>query len=190
MVVLNCKRSNNPPTITFPAQLKDSLIVPSVKYTKYDPDLSMWEYYYSGQPITDKWDARLQLSDNNLYVQTKGILNDKIYVAGKVETVETENSFSVFTPLQIVNVNLEYSFDEGSAWALEFGTIGGLENPVYPPRITMNGFPAASPCSGYNPSSPQQPMCFIERSWNNLQKKWTFKFQGVPLCIKECYRYY
>lgn len=182
-VDFDAPRTNNPPQISFPASLKDSLIVPSLRYNKYDPDLSIWEYYYSGQPITDKWDARLQLSDNNLYVQTKGILNDKIYVAGKVETIETENSFSVFSPLQIININEEYNFDEGSAWQLEFSTIGGLENPLYPPRITMNGFPPASPCSGYNPSAQDQPICFTERSWNNGLKRWTYKFKGIPLCI-------
>lgn len=182
-VDVDAPQTNNPPQITFPAPLKDSLINTSVKYSKYDPNLAIWQYYYSGQPITEKWDARLQLSDNNLYVQTKGILNDKIYVAGKVETIETENSFAVFTPLQIINVNQQYNFNEGSAWQLEFSTIGGLENPLYPPKITMNGFPPASPCSGYDPTSQNQPVCFTERSWNNNLKRWTFKFNGVPLCI-------
>lgn len=182
-VDIDAPQSGSPPQLTFPASLKDSLIIPSLKYSKYDPNLSVWEYYYSGQPITEKWDARLQLSDNNLYIQTKGILNDKIYVAGKVETIETENSFSVFTPLQIINVNEEYSFNEGSAWQLEFSTIGGLENPLYPPRITMNGFPPASPCSGYDPAAQNQPICFTERTWNNNLKRWTYIFQGIPLCI-------
>jgi hypothetical protein len=182
-VDVDSPKASSPLTLSFPAQLKDSLIIPSLKYSKYDEDLSIWEYYYSGQPITEKWDARLQLSDNSLSIQAKGILNDKIYVAGKVETIETENAFSVFTPLQIVGLNQEYVFDEGTKWSLEFGTIGGLENPLYPPRITMNGFPPASPCSGYNPSAGEQPICFKERTWSNSLKKWIFKFEGVPLCI-------
>ena len=182
-VDIDAPQTNSPPQISFPAQLKDSLVNTFATYGKYDLDLSIWEYYYSGQPITEKWDARLQLSNNNLYVQTKGILNDKIYVAGKVETIETENSFSIFTPLQIIDVNEEYDVNEGSAWKLEFSTIGGLENPLYPPRITMNGFPLASPCSGYNPSAQQQPICFTERNWNNSLRRWTYKFDGTPLCI-------
>lgn len=180
---VDAPRSNNVPSIDFPSNLKDSLVSSSLRYGKYDPDTSIWEYQYSGSPITEKWDAKLQLDGNNLSVQAKGILNDKIYVAGKLETIETENAFSVFTPLQIVDINVEYEFNEGSAWSLQFSTIGGLENPLYPPQITMNGFPPGSPCSGYDPQAGSQPACFTQRFWNNFLKKWLFKFDGVPLCI-------
>jgi len=181
----NIEESTSTPNIEFPSNLKDSLINPVKTYSKYDKDIKLWEFNYSGQPITDRWDAKLELVGDELRVSAKGILNDKIYVAGKVETIETNNKFSIFKPLKIINVNSIYEINEGAAWSLEFETEGGLENPLYPPKITMQGFPAGSQCAGYDPNEEIQPQCFIRRSFNPNFKQWRFEFEGVPLCIKD-----
>lgn len=181
----NTPKSTLIPSVEFPSNLKDALIIPTKTYSKYDNDIKIWEYNYSGSPIVEKWDAKLELIDNDLIVKAKGILNDKIYVAGKVETIETNNQFTIFKPLKILDVNEEYDIDEGDRWELEFSTEGGLENPLYPPKIIMQGFPDGSQCAGYDPNEESQPPCFVTRTWNQNTKEWLFRFQGLPLCIKD-----
>jgi len=183
-VTIKTPKQNNSFNLEFPSSLKDSLIVLSSKHNKYDPDISAWELYYSGQPLVEKWDAITELNGDLLSVKAKGILNDKIYVAGRVSTIETENEFKLFKPLKIIDLNERLAFDEGQAWKLEFSVEGGLEDPLYPPRITMNGFPIGSQCDGFDPTQSSQPVCFERRTWNNQSKKWIFVFNGVPLCIK------
>ena len=177
--------------------LKENTIQLTRPYTKYDKDLSVWEYAYSGSPITDKWDVSVDITNQNtslgdnsysqILVKCKGIATDKIYGVGKLNLVELDSSYlssigGTTVPFQIVDVEDPYNAREGFPWQISFATIGGLENPNYPPTILLSGLPSS--CSGYNPkiSAEDQAACFISRSWNPTNKKWSFSFSGLPLC--------
>jgi len=188
-----------PPGVTIAASpLTENTIQLTRPYTKYDKDLSTWEYAYSGSPMTAKWDVSLDVTNQNtslgdnsysqLLVKCKGIATDKIYGVGKLNLVELDSSYlssigGDTVPFQIVDVTEPfYPAREGFPWEVSFATIGGLENPNYPPTILLSGFPSS--CSGYNPKIPieNQAACFIGRSWNANKKKWLFSFSGLPLC--------
>jgi len=186
------------PQVTVAASpLTENTIQLTRPYAKYDKDLSLWEYAYSGAPLTAKWDASIDVTNQNtslgdssysrLLVKCKGIATDKIYGVGKLSLVELDSSYlssigGTTVPFQIVDIQEPYDAKEGFPWEISFGTIGGLENPNYPPTILLSGLPSS--CSGYSPKIPieDQAACFIGRSWNPGKKKWTFSFSGLPLC--------
>jgi len=180
-----------------PSPLRESTIQLTRPYAKYDKDLSVWEYAYSGSPITEKWDVSVDITNQNtslgdnsysqILVKCKGIATDKIYGVGKLNLVELDSSYlssigGTTIPFQIVDVEDPYYAREGFPWEVSFATIGGLENPNYPPTILLSGLPSS--CSGYNPkiSTEDQAACFISRSWSPANKKWSFSFSGLPLC--------
>lgn len=184
---------NQSPTVTFPGNLKENTITLSRHYNKYDNYFQLWEYGYSGSAIFDKWDVGVNvtnvnnlLSDNqysNIVVSCKGIATDKIQAVAKLNLIELDSNSITSFPLQITNLTTpSYQTTEGSAWAISFSTIGGLENPNYPPTIILSGMPSA--CSGYNPKLPliQQNSCLKSRGWNANAKRWDFEFEGLPLC--------
>lgn len=174
-----------PPQLSIPANLTDSLIVPSRTYYKFDSNTNIWEAAYSCLPLTEKWDAQVFFSNNTLFVRAKGILEDKLYVAGKVSTVETDNitTNNIFKPLKIVGVKTNYNFVEGDTWNFKFHTEGGLENVQYPPEIQLFGLP--TPCTGYDPRIPDitNNSCFRYKTWRSDLKIWEYEFAGNPLCL-------
>ncbi|MEX0596035.1 MAG: hypothetical protein WD512_05995, partial [Candidatus Paceibacterota bacterium] len=173
------------PSLSIPDNLKDALIIPTRTYYRYDPNIKIWEGSYSCSPLTEKWDASVSLSNNSLLVTAKGILADKLYVAGRVTTVETENALSVFKPLKIKNLNPKFELDEGSAWEFTFKTEGGLEDSKYPPEIQLSNLP--TPCTGYDPRVPDvsNNSCFYSKEWGSSTKEWSYKFIGTPLCLSQ-----
>lgn len=181
------------PTVDIPGDLRENTINLTLKYAKYDREMNFWELAYSGSPIYDKWDVDIDISNTNRYlgpqeysvlnVKCKGIATDKLYGVGKLDFIELDTNFIPGIPLTITEIQTPYyQATEGGTWKVEFSTIGGLENPNYPPSIIFSGLP--TPCSGYNARSPlqQQNPCFISRSWNSNSKKWSFVFEGLPLC--------
>lgn len=184
---------NQSPSISFPGNLKENTISLNRSYGKYDQNLQLWEYSYSGSPIYDKWDVGVNitninnlLSDNqysNIVVNCKGIATDKIQAVAKLNLIELDSNSITTLPLQIINLTTpSYQTTEGSPWSISFSTIGGLENPNYPPTILLSGMPSA--CSGYNPKRPlsEQSSCLKARNWNANAKRWDFEFEGLPLC--------
>lgn len=173
------------PSLSIPENLKEALIIPTRTYYKYDPDISIWEASYNCASITEKWDASVSLSNNNLSVRAKGILSDKLYVAGRITTVETENTLSVFKPLKIKGLNSSYEVFEGSPWEFTFRTEGGLEDSKYPPEIQLSNLP--TPCTGYDPRIPDASnnSCFYSKQWDNNGKWWVYKFVGTPICLTQ-----
>jgi hypothetical protein len=180
-----------------PSPLRENTIQLTRPYAKYDKELSIWEYAYSGAPITDKWDVSVDITNQNtslgddsysqILVKCKGIATDKIYGVGKLNLVELDSSYlssigGTTVPFKIIDVQDPYNAKEGFPWEVSFATIGGLENPNYPPTILLSGLPSS--CSGYNPkiSIEDQAACFISRSWNPTKKQWSFSFSGLPLC--------
>jgi hypothetical protein len=165
-----------------------------VTHKKYDKHTNVWETYFSGQPITNKWDARTRINNNNndFEISCKGILDEKIIVAGKLNMVETEGAYAVFSPLVINNVraisNPYEAEPGGDPWAITFNTAGGLEDFNYPPQIFFQGFP--TPCTGYDPSLDNgnintNNQCFGEKKWDASSKTWEFKFSGIQSCIAD-----
>ena len=176
------------PGITNNDSLKnDPLISFNSNYIKYDPHTKIWEYFYNGSPITDKWDSELLIYNDILDVRVKGLSNDKIYVAGKFDTVETDNVIIVERPFGIKSVSPASIDDdektEGEAWEITVVTTGGLEDPFYPPLIKLSNTPLNT-CTGYNPADAQNSQeCVVPPSWNAASKEWTFKFNGPELCL-------
>jgi len=186
------------PAVSIPGDLKENTINLSRTYNRYDPNLKLWEYAYSGAPITDKWDVDLSVSNLNISLgdsttssislRCKGISIDKLYGIAKLNLIELDSNTisslsSTTEPLQIINVaDPYYRATEGSAWSVTFSTSGGLANPNYPPTIRFSGLP--SPCTGYDPkfATELQNSCFASKIWDNLDKKWNFSFVGIPLC--------
>ena len=161
----------------------DGAIIPyPTKYSKYDSNIKIWESCFKFEPVTEKWDAQLSLSNNNLLVRIKGITDDKLYVAGKVSTVETDNLNTLLKPLTIKNLQPQKEYKEGDGWEIIFSTEGGLESPLYPPMISFSGI-TPTPCSGYDPLLPVAP-CVIGQGpkWDNDAKEWKYTFSGLPIC--------
>lgn len=174
------------PPLSIPDSLKDALISPNRTYYKYDPNTKIWEATYKCAPLTEKWDSSVNLEGNTLYVRAKGILDDKLYVAGKVDMVEVENGLTtVFKPLNIKNVVPEYQVSEGGIWEISFTTEGGLEDSKYAPEIQLSSLP--TPCSGFDPRIPdaQNNSCFISKTWKPGTKEWDYVFRGTPLCLNQ-----
>jgi hypothetical protein len=172
------------PSLSIPTNLTDSLIVPSRTYYKFDSNTNIWEAAYSCLPLVEKWDAQVFFSNNTLFVRAKGILQDKLYVAGKVSTVETDNTMNnIFKPLKIVGLQTNYKLIEGDTWKIAFHTEGGLENNQYPPEIQLLGLP--TPCTGYDPRIPDitNNSCFTFKRWRSDLKIWEYQFDGNPLCL-------
>jgi hypothetical protein len=184
------------PSISIPGNLKENTINLSRYYRKYDPDFNLWEYSYSGEPIIDRWDIDIGISNtgtplsssqfSTITAKCKGIATDKIQAVGKLSLIELD-SFSVGgLPIKITGISYpSYTIAEGSPWEITFKTIFGLENPNFPPTILLSGLP--SMCSGYNPSIglEQQNTCLQYRTWSPIDKSWNFKFKGLPLCGQE-----
>lgn len=175
--------------IEIPAGKKDSFIDLEKKYGKYDPHTKVWEYFYSGSPITEKWDANVQLNGSNLNVMVKGLSNDKIYVAGKFNSLETDNVIFVSKKFKIKQVmpptpaEEEDGFTEGDPWVITFKTEGGLEDPDYPPKIVLTQTPGNS-CFGYDPAiATNSQICVTPPVWDPLTKEWSYEFTGPPLCL-------
>lgn len=182
-----------PPQIIFPGNDKENTINLNKYYNKYDKYFDAWEFAYSGDAILQKWDSYISITNINQYlsdnqyssiqVNCKGIATDKIYGIGKLDLIELDTNILPGIPLKIVDVpEPTYSASEGSEWQISFGTIGGLENPNYPPTIILSGLPSV--CSGFNPKIPieEQNSCLLSHTWNSNDKKWTFNFKGLPLC--------
>jgi hypothetical protein len=181
------------PQVQIPVELAENTINLSRYYRKYDPQFGLWEYSYYGDPIFDRWDIGLDITNLNstlssnqfsrLIVKCKGIATDKIQAVGKLSLVELD-SFSLNSlPISISDIIYpSYNIIEGEPWEITFKTSFGLENPNFPPTILFSGLP--SMCSGYNPSIPleQQNACFQSRIWDGQQKSWSFRFKGLPLC--------
>jgi len=184
------------PSVTIPINLKENTINLSRYYRKYDPNFNLWEYSYSGEPIVDRWDIDIDISNtgtslsssqfSTITAKCKGIATDKIQAVGKLSLIELD-SFSIGgLPIKITGISYpSYTIVEGSPWDITFKTIFGLENPNFPPTILLSGLP--SMCSGYNPSIglEQQNTCLQYRTWNPIDKSWNFKFKGLPLCGQE-----
>lgn len=189
---------NDPPIINIPDSLKETTITLTRSHYKYDTNLGLWEYAYSGSPIYDRWDVNLAITNINspladsttsaMVLSCKGISTDKLYGIAKLNLIELDSNTiaslsSTSDRLKIINVDEPYYIaTEGSAWNIEFSTSGGLANPNYPPTVVFSGLP--SPCSGYDPKAAieLQNSCFTNRSWDNTNKKWDFIFNGIPLC--------
>lgn len=177
------------PNISIPGNRKDSFINLSQQYGKYDPHTKVWEYFYSGDPILEKWDAIVELNGSNLDVKVKGLSSDKIYVAGRLDTVETDNVIFVERPFKITGVKPplppkeEDAFTEGDSWKITFKTIGGIEDPNYPPKIILGQTPGNS-CFGFDPALPNDSqICSKPPVWITGEKAWSYEFNGPPLCI-------
>lgn len=165
---------------------KDPLIVETNEdlYYLYDPTTKLWEKRQKCNPLLEKWDSQIVLSGKSLLIKAKGITDDKIYVAGKVSTVETDNLNTSLKPLTITNLKTpKIEFKQGSAWDLTFNTEGGLESAQYPPQIIFNEMP--TPCSGFDPQSSPVPQCVVGQApqWDNTEKSWKYTFRGTPTCI-------
>ena len=183
----------NPPQIIFPSNDKENTITLNKYYNKYDKYFDSWELAYSGNAILEKWDSYVSITNINQYlsnneyssmqINCKGIATDKIYGIGKLDLIELDTNILPGIPLQIVDVpQPSYPASEGSEWEVSFGTIGGLENPNYPPTIFLSGLPSV--CSGFNPKIPleEQNSCLLSHLWDSNNKKWVFNFKGLPLC--------
>lgn len=172
------------PYINFKSNISsDGAITPySTIYSKYDSDIKIWESCFKFEPVTEKWDAQLSVFDNTLLVRAKGITDDKLYIAGKVSTVETDNLNTLLKPLAIKDLQPKQEYKEGESWEISFKTEGGLESPLYPPQISFSGI-VPTPCSGYDSLSPV-PACVVGQgpNWDNDNKEWKYIFSGVPIC--------
>lgn len=150
---------------------------------KYDRNLKLWEYAYSGGPMTDKWDSRIILDNatSDLKIQCKGMGYDKVYGVGKLNLIELDTVGLSRIPLQILRLNPKYTTQDGSAWTFDFDTAYGLADSRYPPRILLSGLP--SPCSGFNPSlGDNQLACCASPKY--ADGKWKYEFSGIPLCFQ------
>lgn len=174
--------TNNKPTISI--NQESTAKVDNIPiYQKYDNNLKLWEYAYSGGPMTDKWDSRIILDNatSGLKIQCKGMGYDKVYGVGKLNLIELDTVGLSRIPLQILRLNPKYTTQDGSAWTFDFDTAYGLADSRYPPRILLSGLP--SPCSGFNPSlGDNQLACCASPKYAN--GKWKYEFSGIPLCFQ------
>lgn len=175
------------PTYNYPEQYPKTTFVSALsipdnarKYSKYDTHTNVWEYHYRCDAMTQRWDALVQLNGNNLDIKVKGLLDDKIYVAGKLDTIETENLMFLSKPLRIKTLAEKKEIIEGETWEFTLITEGGLEDPRYPPQIILVNTPTS--CTGYDPSIPGTQSCSMDPAWSQTNKEWSYKFIGAPLC--------
>lgn len=164
---------------------------------RYDPDIKVLENVFTYNPIPDKWDSSITISNLNtpldsftqsdMRVRIKGIAQDKLYATAKLSFIELTNRppgpigrpIIVTGDQDFINTPQEPRlYQEGAPWELKFKTIYGLASPFHPPTILLQGTP--SPCSGFNPLTEINPSCFSKIEW--VGDGWKFEFSGVPLC--------
>ena len=196
------------PAITFDGE--NTLILFDT-YQKYNKYFSMWEFAATGQKLTDKWDARINVNQSSpnptITIQCKGIATDKITAIAKVDILELQNNNKdvVFAlPIKITGIaggdGAEWSPESGiivkqgtQPWKLTFNTVFGLESPLHPPTIILTDAPTF--CTGYDPRldplySPDDPPDNLQNPcllngypiWDEAEKSWAFSFSGVPSC--------
>lgn len=181
--MIDIKQSNNQqltPTIT---QESTAKLEDPAYYNKYDRNLKLWEYAYSGGPMVDKWDSRILLNNqtSELQIQCKGMGNDKVYGVCKLNLIELDTVGLAKIPLRIIDLNQKYQTQDGSAWNITFKTEYGLADMLYPPRILLSGLP--TDCPGFNPPlSQSQAVCCVSPEYEN--GKWKYEFEGIPLCFQ------
>jgi len=186
---LNENQSNQ---ISFPASLKEnSITLPTDKTVrKYDRHLNIWTNSYTSDAMTDKYDARFNLTGDTITVDCKGIGKDKIIAVAKLSTMEIESNELDGIPLKITGI-LGYTpggainVDQGDdSWELQFKTIGGLAHANYPPTIILTDMPTF--CTGYNPLIETQLQCLVKApTWNPGDQggSWSYHFSGLPSCV-------
>lgn len=174
----------------------------TLSYKKYNPFINTYELRYTGDPLIDKWNTRLNISntgieynynfpDSNLFtIDVKGLDTDIISVIGLLKMKELEVISTDYPPLEIINVNPEEDktkeLTEGTDWTLSFNVIGGLSDINYPPTIFMSGLPSA--CSGYFPDiDPDGPPCLASYNFDINTLRWTFNFAGFNNCTTGLY---
>lgn len=175
--------NNNEPSIAINDQESTAHLMPKY-YGKYDKNLKLWEYAYSGGPMVDKWDSRILLNNqtSELQIQCKGMGNDKVYGVCKLNLIELDTVGLAKIPLRIIDLSQKYQTQDGSAWRITFKTEYGLADRLYPPRILLSGLPTS--CPGFNPPlSQSQAVCCVSPEYDN--GKWKYEFNGIPLCFQE-----
>lgn len=157
------------------------------------------DYIYDASiDIVDNFD--LQPNDqgtaNSLRVTVRGILNDKIYAVGKLNTLEVKTDAVLRAPLRILGVNQQYDFDAAAEWSIEFNVCGGIASPEYPPIVTIENVPNGSgtvrQCliNHENPSwcelgektTFESPISFKSREFREDTGCWAYEFKGQPDC--------
>lgn len=175
--------------ISIPSNLKEESIELNLIDKLYDRDLSIWQYGYISDPMTDKYDARILLTENSITLQCKGLGSDKIIAAGKLNTIEIENNELQGLPLTITGI-VDYGVESGTIvaqgedkWELKFKTIGGLAHENYPPTILLSDMPTA--CTGFDPLLEEQMQCAAYPVWNSEEfgGSWSYSFTGLPSCV-------
>lgn len=181
--MIDIKQSNNNmPAIDINSQESTAHLY-NTNYKKYDRNLKLWEYAYSGGPMVDKWDSQILLNNqtSELQIQCKGMGDDKVYGVCKLNLIELDTVGLAKIPLRIIDLNSNYPTTDGSAWKIEFKTEYGLADRLYPPRILLSGLPTS--CAGFNPPlSQSQAACCISPEYDN--GKWKYEFNGIPLCFQ------
>ena len=179
-----------------PTNILGSLREPSIQFNTslsrahHDTDLNLWQYGFVGEKFTDKYDARIIVDNDNIQVQCKGLGNDTIVAAARLNMVEIENTQMTTIPLTITGiqnydpVNGSQVSQGGTGWVLSFKTIGGLTDYRYPPTIILQNMPTF--CDGFNPLiSPQQQCVIKQPQWNasDMGGSWSYVFSGLPSCV-------
>lgn len=176
---------NNDPSVSV-SQEPTAKLTNSANYKKYDKNLKLWEYAYSGGPMIDKWDSQILLDTqtSELKIQCKGMGYDKVYGVGKLNLIELDTVGLTKIPLEIQRLNPKYTIQDGSSWKFDFDTAYGLADNRYPPRILLSGLPTLAPCPGFNPSlsAQSQDVCCASPIYSN--GKWKYEFSGIPLCFQ------
>ena len=174
-------------------------------YDKYNPLINKNEVRYSGDPLLEKWDARIDLTNINteqeydanpqygygqptLTVKVRGLDDDLISVIGMLKLKELETFSTDYPPLEIVEVEpeSEEELNQGEDWDLAFKVVGGLANGSYPPTIIISGLPTLeegeiSACSGYYPDENIDGLsCMRPKSFDT--DTWSFVFTGISYC--------
>lgn len=175
---------------------------------RFNNNLNIWEYYATGNKLTDKWDARLLIDSISTYpsltLQCKGISSDKITAIAKVSLLELQNNNKDIVeglPIKITGINNSKQnspwtpqsgliIEQGEKWLLNFKTIFGLNSPQHPPTIILSGTPTI--CSGYDPRldplynldlppNTQLPKCVVRPAFDG--SSWNYSFSGDPSCL-------
>jgi len=169
----------------------------TLSYKKYNPLINTYELRYTGDPPTDKWATKIEISNtgneynyniinpNIFTVGVKGLDTDVISVIGLLKMKEIEVISTDYPPLDIVGVlpaeDKTFEASQGDPWALSFGVVGGLSNINFPPTILLSGLPSV--CSGYFPDTdPDGPPCLKSIGFNSETLRWNFVFGGDISC--------
>lgn len=176
---------------------------------KYNPNYNQYSHKITTTPIDYIYDAVVEIENEqfsapleNIFVadaldddysvyklnlKAKGILNDRIYSVGKIDTLEVKNDFKIIKPLEISNIEPDplstSSLQGGAKWTLKFNVCYGIAQEEYRPLIVLSGMPTS--CTGLlseyvEPDTPS--LCYKNSEFDNSTKCWTFEFEGVPNC--------